>query len=106
MNIARYYRPFTIYRQTPGASAVDEPTFEEVGTYGGFIQPVTEAVTTNAEGFQQRRTHRLYCSVGVPIEFGDEVRQDSIKFRAISTTQPRGVSAVDHHKEVDLEYVV
>jgi hypothetical protein len=105
MNIERYYRPFTLNRQTPGASAVDEPTFEAVGIYRGFIQPVSAAVTTNAEGFEERRTHRLYTYVSTPIQFGDEIVQDSVRFRAVNATQPNGVSAVNHHKEVDLEYV-
>lgn len=105
MNIERYYRPFTLTRQTPGASAVDEPTFEEVGAYRGFIQPVSAAVTTNAAGFEERRTHRLYTYVSTPIEFGDEIVQDGVRFRAVNATQPTGISAVNHHKEVDLEYV-
>lgn len=105
MNIERYYRPFTLYRQTPGSSAVDEPTLELVGAYRGFIQPVSAAVTTNAEGFEERRTHRLYTYVNTPVQFADEIEQDGIRFRAVNATQPSGISAVEHHKEIDLEYV-
>lgn len=105
MSLARRYRPFLLYRAARGASAVDEPTRTLVGTYRGFIQPVSGSETTQANALKELRSHRLYTYANTPIEQGDEIEQDSVTYRAVFTTQPRGVSSVQHHKEVDLSYV-
>lgn len=105
MSLARRYRPFILYRVSQGASAVDEPTRATVGVYRGFIQPVSGTETTQAEGLKELRSHRLYTFTTTPIEQGDEIEQDGVVYRAVFTTQPRGVSSVQHHKEVDLSYV-
>lgn len=105
MSLARRYRPFELYRLTPGASSVDEPTRERVGTYRGFIQPISGSETTQANALKELRSHRLYTSTQTPVEQGDEIEQDGVTYRAVFTTQVNGISSVQHHKEVDLAYV-
>lgn len=105
MSLTAFYRPFALYRTTPGASSVDEPTRSLVGYFRGFIQPASGIEATQGEGLRESRTHRLYCSVATPIQFGDEIEQNDVTYRATFVTQTTGISSVDHHKEVDLVYV-
>jgi len=105
MSLEARYRPITLYRAAQGASAVDEPTRELVGVYRGYIQPISGSETTQAEGLREMRTHRMYTLATTPIQFGDEIEQDEIVYRAVFTLQPAGISSVKHHKEIDLQYV-
>jgi len=84
---------------------VSAPTETQVGVYRGFIQPVGASERDIAAGLRESRSHRLYTDVRVPVQFADEIEQDGIRFRATFVTQTTGISSVDHHKEVDLEYV-
>lgn len=105
MSLESRYTPFQLYRDTRGASAVDAPTRTLVGGYRGFIQPVSGTETTQAEGLRESRTHRLYCPVSTPVQFGDEIEQGGVTYRAVFVTQTAGISSVTHHKEIDLQYV-
>jgi len=104
MSLEQYYRTFALYRQTKGTSAVDEPTFTLVGHYRGFIQPVGGGQSGQFNADHETYTHRLYTPVATPILDGDQIRQDGVKWRAVFPTQPTGISAVDHHKEVTLSH--
>lgn len=105
MSLAQRYRPFTLKRQDTPASAMTEPTYTTVGTYRGFIQPVSGNESTLFSKVDENYSHRLYTGLDTPVEYGDRIEQDGLTWRAVETKQPRGVSAVQHHKEILLEYV-
>lgn len=105
MSLRSRYRAFTIERKSPGASAVDVPTTSAVGTFLGFVQPVSGSELAAFGGLQESITHRLYTDVATPVQYGDEIVQDGVRWRAVFTTQTTGISSVDHHKEVVLSYV-
>lgn len=82
-----------------------EPSYSEIGTYRGFIQPRSGSETTAFNAVDERYSHRLYTEVSTPVQYGDRVEQDGVKFRAVFVTQPTGIAGQSHHKEVGLEYV-
>jgi hypothetical protein len=94
--IERYYRSFTLSRQAAGANVMTEPSYSEVGTYRGFIQPRSGSESTAFNAVDEGYT---------PVQYGDRVEQDGVTWRVVFATQPTGISAVAHHKEIRLQYV-
>ena len=103
--IERYYEPFTLSRQADGADLMSEPSYAEVGTYRGFIQPVggNESSAFNAQA--ESYSHRLYTDVSTPVLYGDRITQSGLTWRAVFVSQPEGISGRVHHKEIGIEYV-
>lgn len=106
MSLEAYYRPFRLYRVTDGASAMDTPTETLVGTYLGFIQPVSGGEASRFSKTGEEYTHRLYTGVKTPARFGDIVRFGDAQWSVVFAEQAQGISSVGHHKEVELKYYV
>lgn len=105
MSLRARYRSFDLQRKSTPASAVDEPAYELVGRYLGFIQPVSGSEAAQFNALNESRSHRLYTDVATPVQFGDRIVQDGINYNAVFVTQVTGISSVGHHKEVDLQSV-
>lgn len=99
------YRPFELQRESTEASQTTAPTYEKVpGSHRGFIQPTSGGETSAFNSVREAYSHQLYTASRV-ILYGDRVIQDGVTWRVVSRTQPKGISGVDHHREISLQYV-
>ena len=96
-----YYTTFTLKENTPGVGIYDDPSFTVVGYYKGFIQPVSSSEIFLQGKSAEVATHRLYTGMRTPIEKGQQVSQFGQSYIVISDIiQPKGISGVNHHREV------
>lgn len=103
--IERYYRSFTLQRQSDGATPMSEPSYETLGTYRGYIQPRSGSETTSFSAVDESYRYVLYTDTSTPVRYGDRVVQDDVTWRAVFATQPAGIAGQAHHKEIGLAYV-
>lgn len=93
-----FYKPFLIERRVGGDFTDDE--YITVGTYHGFIQPVSGTETFRDGKAGEQVTARLYTGLTTPGIYGYKVTQDGQSYIMLYTIQPVGISAVSHHKEI------
>jgi len=105
MNLDRYYSAFTLQRQSGGVTIVNEPSYSDVGTYRGFIQPRSGSESGAFQALTERYSHVLYTDTSTPVQFGDRVVQSGVTYRAVFTVQPTGIAGRSHHKEIALQYM-
>jgi hypothetical protein len=89
----------------PGIAPTDDPTVADVGTFRGFIQPVSGGEASRFAKLDELVTHRLYCPVSVALEYGDVVTQGEYTGVVVFSNQAEGIAGVDHHKEILLSSV-
>lgn len=104
MSLESRYRAYTVTRTVAGSSSVDEQTTTTF-VERGFIQPRSGTEVTLAGGKKESYSGVLYTKVKTALLEGDTVTQDSTSWRVVYVTQPIGISAVNHHREVLLAYV-
>ncbi len=96
--LSRYYRSCVIYKRDDTDQF--NPVMIYVGTYRGFIQPLSGYGVYMKGKNGEDSTHRFYTDVGTPCEYGHKLTQDGIDYIMLYVTQPRGISGTGHHKEI------
>lgn len=98
--LTNYYRPLVIEEKIgSGFSAI---TWDVVGYYKGFIQPVSGRESYQKGKGGEDATHRLYTAVQTPCKYGYRVSQDGNDYIMLYANQVNGISGTGHHKEIIL----
>ncbi len=99
MAITDYYTSLLIQERISTGS-FDAQTWQDVGSYNGFIQPVFGKENYRDGKAGEQATHMLYTDLNTPAKYGYKVTQNGQSYIIIYAIQPAGISGVAHHKEV------
>ncbi len=99
MAITDYYTSLLIQERDSGGS-FQAQTWQNVGPYDGFIQPVSGKENYRDGKAGEQATHRLYTDLETPAKYGYKVTQFGQSYIILYAIQPGGISGVDHHKEI------
>ncbi len=94
------YSELEIFERSDGGFS--SVTYESIGTFQGYIQPVSASqdFTTGKNG--EKVTYRLYTDIATPITYANKIIQNGIEYVILYEQGINGVVNLRHHKEVYL----
>lgn len=81
-----------------------EDTYLTVGTFKGFIQPLSGDTQVSSGKQTFTLTHTIYCQPSVVFNTDDLIYYGGKEY-IVRTYQMSGISGIEDHQEVGVEYV-
>lgn len=97
MAISNYYKKFTASR--PNQASWDGGS-NSLGTFKGFLQPVSGSESFDHFKQDEKVTHRLYTDVSTRLLYGDIITYSGLDYTVVFSLQENGISGIERHKEI------